>query len=173
MSKILSSVLAVLLWIPLIASCEREPVGLIEAEVPTIRSQAPSQSKLKSMAGAELALSEGHYDLCANRFAAAARASSGEESATCWYRASQCAARAGDYKTSQFHVQTAASSGFASLQTLRSDPLLRPLRSGAHWTLVDDLVKENHLARSVLEGAVTLCQTHGEAEDALLLGATL
>ncbi len=97
---------------------------------------------------------EQDYSLCASRFAAAARVSSGEESATCWYRASQCAARAGDYKTSRFHLHSAASAGFASLHQLRSDPLLRPIRSDPRWPLVDDIVKQNHDAGGTLSESI-------------------
>ena len=172
MSKSLP-VIALLLLLPLMTGCERERANLMGPEAPASRSTLSGQSRLSLLAAAEDAYQEQDYDLCASRLAAAARASSGEESATCWYRASQCAARAGDYKSSRFHIQSAASAGFANLHQLRSDPLLRPLRSDPRWPLVDDLVKENDLASSTQARSRALCQAPQQLQRPLRLSTTL
>lgn len=167
----ITSYLIGLLVLPLLVGCGQEPVRIGGPAMDTMA--APQQSKRVTLAGAHDALSEQHYDLCASRFAAAARVSTGDESASCWYRASQCAARAGDYQTSRFHMQTAASAGFASLHELRADPLLRPLRSDSHWNLIDDLVKQNHLAVRSQKGALGHCEAPEDFERPLRVGATL
>ncbi len=59
------------------------------------------------------------------------------------YEAARSAARAGDYRQSIFHLQAAASGGFAEIADVMSDPLFRPLRSGSHWQLVIDLIDAN------------------------------
>jgi hypothetical protein len=158
-----SFLVALLLILAMLAGCEAERVSIIAPVVQGSESAARTPSALVLLEQALEASAKSDYPRCASRFAAAAKASQEDEAATCWYRASQCAARAGDYRLSRFHMQTAASAGFANLDRLRSDPLLRPMQSNPRWLLIDDAVSQNQIAHSTVQQESSLCQASSES----------
>lgn len=165
MGAFTSTALGFVLAFVLTGGCIAEQSPLQQPAAPTqeraaARLAQPSDNTraLKLLAQAQEALSQQDYERCANRFSAAAHASSADQTATCFYRAAQCAARAGDYQESGFHIQAAASAGYANLSRLRADPLLRPLQSGPRWMLIDDAVNKNQIDESPQEQELTLCQ---------------
>lgn len=86
---------------------------------------------------------------CEVSYLAAARLGVTSITASSLHRASQCAARRGDFRMGLFHLHAAASAGFDDFLFVRSDPLMRPLHSDARWTLVLDLIKNNYLSVDV------------------------
>lgn len=149
--------LAVLALLPMLASCETNRTDIMHSNVSVVTSSTDLSSLLSVLERAQQALAAGEYQACTASFAAAARLSSGDEAATCWYRAARCAARAGDFTTSSFHLQAAVSSGYSNLSQLRSDTLLRPLRSGTRWRMVEDFIRVNQREQG-LEQQHSLCQ---------------
>ncbi len=125
------------------AGCEREPSQIDRNERSEIA--VPNQltaSELESRAVASRVA--GNHQACAASFALSAKATvSTADSGQRWYEASRCAARAGDYRQSIFHLHAAASGGFASADEVRSEPLFRPLHSGSRWRLTLDLIGAN------------------------------
>ena len=59
------------------------------------------------------------------------------------YDSARHAARRGDFQLAQFHLQAAASAGYADELAVRAEPLFRPLHSGPRWSLVLDLIRNN------------------------------
>lgn len=127
------------------AACEREPIPL-QQPAPELSVEVESHHQAAAhYEGEALAYrSSGEHLACAESFAQSAKATTTDANMSArWYEAGRCAARAGDYRLSIFHLQAAASAGFHQLGALIGDPLFRPLYSGARWQLVVDLVAAN------------------------------
>jgi hypothetical protein len=141
----------------LLVACEGQAVTLQheEAALPQVE---PRRSSLALQTLAAQARSDQEFSLCADAFAAAASASFGEGVSANWYQASRCAARAGDYRTSGFLLQTAAASGYADAEQLQSDPWMRPLQSSNRYQLTLDIVQENQRTQRRQEKPLTICQ---------------
>lgn len=142
--------LAIALALTVFAGCER-PRTIVEPAEPAARS-APALVNHDVLAAehqvqAMSAQASGAFVGCADEFAEAAKAALKPSTiAANWYEASRCAARAGDFRTSTFYLNSAASNGFAELPKLMGEPLFRPLHSGSRWDLVVDLVAANERA---------------------------
>lgn len=162
MERTSSWLFRLMLLLPILAGCELEPRRSVQQAQEALRLPASEQPLLHLMGQAHQALADRDFERCADRYAAAARVSRESRSASCWYRASQCAARAGDYITSRFHIEAAASAGLANLERLRGDPLLRPLHGGARWNLINDAVRANQLEDSGREPVLALCEAASE-----------
>ena len=134
-------VMAMALALTWACEMERTPVQPTEAssEVAKQSSEAASRHEVQAVAYRDA----GEHLACAETFARSARAETSEERSKRWYEASRCAARAGDYRQSIFHLQAAASSGFNKLTQVLDEPLFRPLHSGSRWLLVVDQITEN------------------------------
>lgn len=143
-----------------LASCESHKVEIMPSAGPVSEVKGGESSVLSSLDMGHKALERGDFDDCAHHFAAAARISTGDQAANCWYRASQCAARASDFTKSSFYIESAVSSGYANSSQLRSDTLLEPLQSAPRWHLIEDGVYENERERerSAPRQEISLCQ---------------
>lgn len=132
-----------------VAACEREH-SVVESETAVaLRTEIRTEQAGSVLVQARFFQSTGEHEACAASFAAAAKiADSGERSSRRWYEAARCAARAGDFQQSIFHLQAAASRGFAGVLTVKQDPLFRPLHGGSRWQLVIDIINENDKALS-------------------------
>lgn len=103
-----------------LSTCERAQTSRVSGDMST--NSGPSQSH-------QLALAQAR-----------------DSRAASLHRASQCAARRGDFRMGLFHLHAAASAGFDDFLLVLNDPLMRPLHSDARWTLVLDLIKNNYLS---------------------------
>lgn len=138
-------VLFVILVLSLTA-CEHVPQASFTDAVVEVADEASPDAELALLHQAQAlkARDMGEHGECATSFAEAARlTSSTQESGLRWYEASRCAARAGDYRQSTFHLNAAASKGFTGLALIKSEPLFRPLHSGKRWLLLLDQVTAN------------------------------
>ena len=137
-----------------VASCERSDAEIHETE--TVNQEAGTHPTATDLAvQGSAARAAGNHEACVVAYSTAASFGLKDDAGYYLYEASRCAARAGDFRSSLFHVYGAASSGFYKLADLQIEPDLRPLHASNRWQLVTDLVAENQRTRAADTGPRT------------------
>ncbi len=124
-------------------ACEQERTRVQATETSTVELERSGDAALRHESEAVAFRNSDEHLACADSYARSARAAVDASKSQRWYQASRCAARAGDFRQSIFHLQAAASGGFDALDQVLAEPLFRPLHSGSRWLLVVDLITEN------------------------------